>query len=91
MYVDESGDSGVSIHSSPHFILSGLIIDQDDWSLNLERLKTGTPPRIHKDSVNYNEMEEQAGETPPPLFSRYAKQIRDNKIKDKLRIFNNGQ
>ena len=54
----------------------------EEFGFNLERLKTGTPPRIHKDSVNYNVMEEQPGENPPPLFSRYAKQIRDNKIKD---------
>ena len=54
----------------------------EEFGFNLERLKTGTPPRIHKDSVNYNVMEEQPGENPPPLFSRYAKHIRDNKIKD---------
>lgn len=29
MYVDESGDSGISSSSSPHFILSGLIIESD--------------------------------------------------------------
>ena len=40
LYVDESGDPGTHKYSSPHFILSGLIISQDDWSLYLERLKT---------------------------------------------------
>ncbi len=39
MYVDESGDPGNSQYSSPHFILSGLIIYQDDWKSNLEQLK----------------------------------------------------
>lgn len=40
MYVDESGDPGHHIQSSPHFILSGLVIDQDDWMSILDRLKT---------------------------------------------------
>lgn len=43
MYVDESGDAGKFIqdHSlnSRHFILSGIIINQNDWSSQLERLK----------------------------------------------------
>ncbi|MCD8741278.1 DUF3800 domain-containing protein [Mucilaginibacter roseus] len=39
MYVDESGDPGVSQHSSPHYILSGLIISQTDWDKYLQRLK----------------------------------------------------
>ena len=40
MYVDESGDPGKHKHSSPHFILSGLIIHQDKWETYLHRLKT---------------------------------------------------
>ena len=40
MYVDESGDPGHHVHSSPHFILSGLVIDQCDWMSFLDRLKT---------------------------------------------------
>lgn len=40
LYVDESGDPGRHKHSSPHFILSGLIVSQEDWSMHLNRLKT---------------------------------------------------
>jgi len=39
----------------------------------LGRLKTGTPPRIHKDSVDFSKMEVQPGLDPPPLFSRLAR------------------
>lgn len=35
----------------------------------VERLKTGTPPRIDKRSVNFEVMEEQPGDTPCPVFS----------------------
>ena len=37
------------------------------------RLKTGTPPRLLKDSLDYHEMEIQPGEDPPPFFSYQAK------------------
>ena len=56
----------------------------DRFGFNLERLKTGTPPRIHKDSINYSVMEEQPGENPPPLFSRKAQEIRKYYKKDKM-------
>jgi tRNA uridine 5-carboxymethylaminomethyl modification enzyme len=38
----------------------------------LGRMKTGTPPRIHKDSINYSVMDIQPGDEPPPFFSRKA-------------------
>ena len=37
------------------------------------RLKTGTPPRLHKDSINYGKMTKQPGLEPPPFFSRSAR------------------
>lgn len=37
------------------------------------RLKTGTPPRLHKDSIDYARMSIQPGEVPPPFFSRTAR------------------
>ena len=40
MYVDESGDPGKDKFSSPHFILSGLIVSQDEWDKYLQRLKS---------------------------------------------------
>ncbi len=40
MYVDESGDPGIHAYGSPFFILSGLIVPQDEWSKYLDRLKT---------------------------------------------------
>jgi len=40
MYVDESGDPGTGAYSSPHYILSGLIVSQDNWEKYLRRLKS---------------------------------------------------
>ncbi|NOU35890.1 MAG: tRNA uridine-5-carboxymethylaminomethyl(34) synthesis enzyme MnmG [Kiritimatiellaceae bacterium] len=52
----------------------------DDVSVSLKslgfelgRMKTGTPPRIHKDSIDYSKMVIQPGDEPPPFFSRSAR------------------
>ncbi|MCD6045848.1 MAG: gidA [Gammaproteobacteria bacterium] len=38
-------------------------------SLRMGRLKTGTPPRIDRRSIDYNGLLEQPGDTPAPVFS----------------------
>jgi tRNA uridine 5-carboxymethylaminomethyl modification enzyme len=39
----------------------------------VERLKTGTPPRIDSRSIDYSELAEQPGDTPLPVFSYTGK------------------
>lgn len=39
MYVDESGDPGKHQYASYHFILSGLVVAQNDWFKYLDKLK----------------------------------------------------
>jgi len=43
------------------------------FGFTLGRLKTGTPPRIHKDTVDYSRMQIQPGDIPPPFFSKMAR------------------
>ncbi len=47
----------------------GLSASLRELGLELGRLKTGTPPRLLKSSVDFAAMEEQPGENPPPAFS----------------------
>ena len=39
----------------------------------VERLKTGTPPRIDARSIDYSQLQAQPGDTPTPLFSYLGK------------------
>ncbi|HAS82459.1 MAG TPA: tRNA uridine-5-carboxymethylaminomethyl(34) synthesis enzyme MnmG [Verrucomicrobia bacterium] len=48
-----------------------------DLGFRMERLKTGTPPRLHRDSIDYHRMEIQAGTVPPPFFSWTAQRQYD--------------
>lgn len=40
-----------------------------ELGFDIVRYKTGTPPRIHRDSVDYSKMEEQPGDEAPLAFS----------------------
>ncbi len=44
-----------------------------DLNLQVGRLKTGTPPRIDGNTVNFSVMEKQWGDTPTPVFSFMGK------------------
>ncbi len=39
------------------------------FNFNLSRLKTGTPPRLDKNSIDFSILEEQQGDNPPKPFS----------------------
>ncbi len=43
--------------------------------IELIRFKTGTPPRLHKDSINWSILEEQKGDDPPEPFSFRTKNL----------------
>ena len=45
-----------------------------DLPFRINRLKTGTPPRIDGRTVNFSVMEKQFGDTPRPVFSFLGKQ-----------------
>ena len=43
-----------------------------DLGFRLVRLKTGTPPRIHRDSIDFDRMIPQLGDDPPRPFSHFT-------------------
>ena len=43
-----------------------------DLPFRINRLKTGTPPRIDGRTVNFSVMEKQSGDTPTPVFSYWG-------------------
>ncbi len=47
----------------------------NDLGFSVSRLKTGTPPRILKKSINFNYLDEQMGDSPPKPFSFLNKKI----------------
>ncbi len=43
-----------------------------DLGLERGRLKTGTPPRLHRDSIDWSRLEPQHGDDPPTPFSHWT-------------------
>jgi tRNA uridine 5-carboxymethylaminomethyl modification enzyme len=51
----------------------GLSSSLKEIGLDLGRLKTGTPPRILKKSINFSNLESQPGDQPVPFFSHWPR------------------
>ncbi|HKO22920.1 MAG TPA: tRNA uridine-5-carboxymethylaminomethyl(34) synthesis enzyme MnmG, partial [Candidatus Eisenbacteria bacterium] len=47
----------------------------EDLGFRLVRLKTGTPPRIHRDSIDFDRMLPQRGDNPPRPFSHFTNSL----------------
>ena len=67
-----------TIYVGKHAVAGGRIGEESSVGLSrslkslgfrLGRLKTGTPPRLHKDTIDYGRMEAQLGLDPAPFFS----------------------
>jgi tRNA uridine 5-carboxymethylaminomethyl modification enzyme len=61
------------VNEAPSHGLSHFLERQN---FSLSRLKTGTPPRIFKDSIDFSNLEEQAGDNPPQPFSYLSDEIK---------------
>lgn len=51
-----------------------------DLGFESGRLKTGTPPRLDKDTIDFSSMIPQPGDTPPPAFSYRTRQITTTQV-----------
>jgi len=51
----------------------GLSASLENLGFKLGRLKTGTPPRLHRNSIDYTKIEPQPGDEKPVPFSFYFK------------------
>ena len=59
---------------------SGLSQTLADHGFKLGRLKTGTPPRLLRNSIDYTSLQPQYGDTPPQPFSFMASDLLLNQI-----------
>jgi tRNA uridine 5-carboxymethylaminomethyl modification enzyme len=72
MHIGANQQSGGRAGEGSSIGLSGSLISA---GLELSRLKTGTPPRILKSSINFDGLQEQPGEEPIPYFSYWKDEM----------------
>ncbi|QLK50725.1 tRNA uridine-5-carboxymethylaminomethyl(34) synthesis enzyme MnmG [Ehrlichia ruminantium] len=53
----------------------GLAKTLASYNFKLGRLRTGTPPRLDRNSINFSGLQEQKGDTPPSPFSYMSESI----------------
>lgn len=79
------------MHIGPNKIHGGRLGDFSSLSLSsdltkygilMDRMKTGTPPRVLGESIDFSKCEEQKGDADPCLFSFYD--TRDDEVFDKM-------
>jgi len=71
IHIGQSNYSGGRAGDPPSI---GLASRLRELPFNVQRLKTGTPPRIDGRSIDFSELEAQHGDTPTPVFSFLGKQ-----------------
>ena len=69
LHVGDKSVPGGRVGEAPSRGLSDCLID---LGFSLVRLKTGTPPRIHRDSIDFSRCIEQPGDDPPRPFSHFT-------------------
>jgi len=66
MHIGQNKNEGGRLGDFCAKTLSGSLIDS---GIELQRLKTGTPPRLLGRSIDFTKMQEQIGDNPPTLFA----------------------
>ncbi len=70
IFIGKHSESGGRLGEPANNALTQSLIQH---GIKISRFKTGTPPRLNKDSINYEKTIIQPGIDPPPLFSQAAK------------------
>ncbi|HET7498269.1 MAG TPA: tRNA uridine-5-carboxymethylaminomethyl(34) synthesis enzyme MnmG [Candidatus Eisenbacteria bacterium] len=69
LHIGDQSMPGGRVGEAPARGISDCLVD---LGFSLVRLKTGTPPRIHRDSIDFSRCVEQPGDDPPRPFSHFT-------------------
>jgi len=77
MHIGEMTVAGGRVGEAPARGISDCL---SDLGFRLVRLKTGTPPRIHRDTIDFARMTPQRGDEPPCPFSHFTERLELDQI-----------
>jgi tRNA uridine 5-carboxymethylaminomethyl modification enzyme len=77
MHVGDHTVAGGRVGEAPSRGISECLTD---LGFRVVRLKTGTPPRIHRDSIDFTRMLEQPGDDPPRPFSHFTRALEVDQV-----------
>ena len=62
----------------------GLANDLRSFNLKMGRLKTGTPPRLAKNTIEWDVLDKQLGDEEPEMFSTYNKRVKNKQVECRI-------
>jgi len=74
MWTGEEWTKGGRVGESPSEHISNKL---NEFGFEMGRLKTGTPPRVHKDSIDYGKVVESPGDAEPEPFSYTTESVKN--------------
>ena len=77
MHIGGNQQSGGRAGEAAAMGLSGSL---KEIGIELGRLKTGTPPRLVRNSIDFSKMEEQPGDEPPPYFTYWKDDLWNDEL-----------
>ena len=77
LHVGDRSFPGGRVGEAPSRGLSECLVE---LGFSLIRLKTGTPPRIHRDSIDFSRCLEQPGDDPPRPFSHFTDSLCEEQV-----------
>jgi tRNA uridine 5-carboxymethylaminomethyl modification enzyme len=77
LHVGDTSLPGGRVGEAPARGISDCLVE---LGFSLVRLKTGTPPRIHRDTIDFSRCIEQPGDDPPRPFSHFTGALRVDQI-----------
>ncbi len=77
IHVGNASHAGGRLFESPSIHLAKQL---KEIGLTIGRLKTGTPPRLHRDTIDYARFEEQKGDERPTFFSMRTRDCTLNQV-----------
>ena len=66
-----------------------LANDLRSFNLKMGRLKTGTPPRLDKNTIKWDSLEKQIGDDVPEMFSVYNTKVKNKQVECRITWTNN--
>jgi len=61
-----------------------LANDLRSFNLKMGRLKTGTPPRLAKNTIEWDVLDKQLGDEKPEMFSTYNKRVKNKQVECRI-------
>lgn len=77
MHIGANQQSGGRAGEAAAMGLSGSL---QDIGIELGRLKTGTPPRLVRNSIDFSKTQEQPGDEPPPYFTYWKDDLWNDEL-----------